>query len=85
MSMLIFDNEMVNFLLFAQRDTIIAALLLQGSESHLKDDGNYIKAELSETDVVSFISKQKIDKVEDVWQNGRTKIKVGRFIRKFSI
>lgn len=83
MSMLIFDNEMVDFLAFAQRDTIIAALLLQGSESHIKDEGNYIKVESNEVDVISFLPKSKFEKVDDVWQNGRIKIKIGRFIRRF--
>lgn len=83
MSMLIFDNEMVDFLVFAQKDSIIAALLLQGNESHIKDEGNYIKCESSEVDVVSYLPKSKYEKVEIPWSNSRIKIKVGRFIKKF--
>lgn len=83
MSVLIFDNEMVNFLSFAQRDSIIAALLLQGSELHIKDEGNYVKYENSDLDVVSYLPKSKYEKVDDCWQNGRIKIKIGRFIKKF--
>ena len=83
MSLLIFDNEMFEFLQFAQRDSIIAALLLQGDHSHIVEEGNYVKRVDNEIDVVSFLPKSKYEKVEDNWNNGRVKIKIGRFIRKF--
>ena len=83
MSLLIFDNEMFEFLRFAQRDSIIAALLLQGDNSHILDEGNYIKRVGDEIDAVSFLPKSKYEKVEDNWTNGRVKIKIGRFVRKF--
>jgi hypothetical protein len=83
MSLLIFNNEMFEFLQFAQRDSIIAALLLQGDSSHINDEGNYVKRTDDEIDVVSFLPKSKYEKVEDNWENGRTKIKIGRFVRKF--
>jgi hypothetical protein len=83
MSLLIFDNEMFEFLQFAQRDSIIAALLLQGDHSHIVEEGNYVKRVDNEIDVVSFLPKSKYEKVEDNWVNGRVKIKIGRFIRKF--
>jgi hypothetical protein len=83
MSLLIFDNEMYGFLQFAQRDSIIAALFLQGDTSHINDEGNYIKRDVDEIDVVSFLPKSKYEKVEDEWENGRVKIKIGRFVRKF--
>ena len=83
MSLLIFDNEMFEFLQFAQRDSIIAALLLQGDHSHIVEEGNYVKRVENEIDVVSFLPKSKYEKVEDNWNNGRVKIKIGRFIRKF--
>jgi len=83
MSLLIFDNEMYGFLQFAQRDSIIAALFLQGDTSHINDEGNYIKRDDDEIDVVSFLPKSKYEKVEDNWENGRVKIKIGRFVRKF--
>jgi len=83
MSLLIFDNEMFDFLQFAQRDSIIAALLLQGDHSHIVEEGNYVKRVDNEIDVVSFLPKSKYEKVEDNWVNGRVKIKIGRFIRKF--
>lgn len=83
MSLLIFDNEMFEFLQFAQRDSIIAALLLQGDHSHIVEEGNYVKRVDNEIDVVSFLPKSKYEKVEDNWNNGRVKIKIGRFLRKF--
>ena len=81
--MLIFNDEMYSFLQFAQRDSIIAALFLQGDSSHINDEGNYIKRVDDEIDVVSFLPKSKYEKVENEWENGRIKIKIGRFIRKF--
>ena len=83
MSMLIFNDEMFNFLQFAQKDSIIAAVFLQGDTSHINDEGNYIKRVDNEIDVVSFLPKSKYEKVEDNWENGRVKIKIGRFVRKF--
>jgi hypothetical protein len=83
MSLLIFDDEMYHFLHFAQRDSIIAALFLQGDSSHINDEGNYIKRSSDEIDVVSFLPKSKYEKVEDNWENGRVKIKIGRFVKKF--
>ena len=81
--MLIFNDEMYSFLQFAQKDSIIAALFLQGDSSHINDEGNYIKRVDDEIDVVSFLPKSKYEKVEDNWENGRVKIKIGRFVRKF--
>ena len=83
MSMLIFNDEMFNFLQFAQKDSIIAAVFLQGDTSHINDEGNYIKRVDNEIDVVSFLPKSKYEKVENNWENGRVKIKIGRFVRKF--
>ena len=81
--MLIFNDEMYSFLQFAQRESIIAALFLQGDSSHINDEGNYVKRVDDEIDVVSFLPKSKYEKVEDNWENGRVKIKIGRFVRKF--
>ena len=83
MSMLIFNDEMYSFLQFAQKDSIIAALFLQGDTSHINDEGNYVKRVEDEIDVVSFLPKSKYEKVENEWESGRVKIKIGRFIRKF--
>ena len=81
--MLNFNDEMFNFLQFAQKDSIIAAVFLQGDTSHINDEGNYIKRVDNEIDVVSFLPKSKYEKVENNWENGRVKIKIGRFVRKF--
>ena len=81
--MLIFKGEMYNFLQFAKRESIIAALFLQGDSSHINDEGNFIKIVEDEIDVVSFLPKSKYGKVENEWENGRIRIKIGRFIRKF--
>ena len=81
--MLIFNDEMYSFLQFAQKESIIAALFLQGDTSHINDEGNYIKRVDDEIDVVSFLPKSKYEKVENEWESGRIKIKIGRFIRKF--
>ncbi len=81
--MLIFNDEMYSFLQFAQRESIIAALFLQGDSSHINDEGNYVKRVENEIDVVSFLPKSKYEKVENEWESGRIKIKIGRFIRKF--
>ena len=85
MSILIFDKQISDFLSFAQKDSVIAAILLQGNESHIKDEGNYIKYEGNdtETDVISYLPFSKYQKVDDPWSNGRVKIKIGRFVRKF--
>lgn len=79
---LIFDKNFGEFLHFASRD-IIAQILLNNEGYHLIDEGNYIKVEESEIDVISFLPRSRYEKVEDVWKSGRTKIKIGRFIRKF--
>ena len=66
MSLLIFNNEMFEFLQFAERDSIIAALLLQGGHSHIVEEGNYVKRVDNEIDVVSFLPKSKYEKVEEL-------------------
>jgi hypothetical protein len=79
---LIFDKNFSEFLHFSSRD-IISQILLNGDGSHLTDEGNYIKVEESEIDVISFLPKSKYEKVDDPWKSGRVKIKIGRFLRKF--
>lgn len=76
-----FTDEMIYFLEFASRDSIIAQILLQGDSNHLHNEGNFIDVLDSET--LTFLTSSKYEKVEDVWRQGRTRIKVGRFIRKF--
>lgn len=81
---LLFDHDMIQFLEIAGRDNKIALILLNGSGNLIVEDGNFIQREDSEIDVLSFLSKSKIEKVEDPWNSkGRTKIKIGRFIKKF--
>ena len=81
---LLFDHSMIQFLEIAGRDNKIALILLNGSGNLIVEDGNFIRREDSEIDVLSFLSKSKIDKVGDPWESkSRTKIKIGRFIKKF--
>ena len=80
---LIFDNEMVDFLAFSSRESIISQILLNGDNTYFIFEGNYIKRAESEIDAVSFLPISKLEKVEDVWNKYRVKIKIGRFIRKF--
>ena len=81
---LLFDHGMIQFLEVAGRDNKIALILLNGSGNLIVEDGNFIRREDSEIDVLSFLSKSKIEKVEDPWDSkSRTKIKIGRFIKKF--
>ena len=61
MSLLIFDNEMFEFLQFAQRDSIIAALLLQGDHSHIVEEGNYVKRVDNEIDAAIAWNKKAIE------------------------
>ncbi len=76
-----FTNEMIYFLEFASRDSVIAQILLQGDSKYLHDEGNFVSFLDSET--LTFLTSSKYEKVEDVWSQSRTRIKVGRFIRKF--
>jgi hypothetical protein len=81
---LIFDKNFIEFLQFANRDHIIAQIICNGQlDNHLKDEGNYISSVPGENDMISFLPKSKYEKVEDPWKEGRVKIKIGRFIKKF--
>jgi len=80
--MLKFGKDMSEFLDFSSRNSIISQLLLNGNKSHINPEGNYIK--FDGIDTLSFLPLSKFDKVEDFWNNKyRTKIKVGRIVRKF--
>ena len=57
--MLIYTDEIFSFLQFAQRESIVAAVFLQGDIVHINDEGNYVKRVESEIDVVSFLPKSK--------------------------
>lgn len=81
---LIFSKSFIEFLQFANRDHIIAQIICNGQlDNHLKDEGNYICDVPGENDMISFLPKSKYEKVEDPWKEGRVKIKIGRFIKKF--
>lgn len=83
-SNLIFDRSLQEFFQFANRNFIITQIICSGNiGNHLKDEGNYLASVPGEIDTISFLPKSKIDKVEDPWTQGRVKIKVGRFIKKF--
>ena len=83
-SNLIFDRSLQEFFQFANRNFIITQIICSGNiGNHLKDEGNYLASVPDEIDTISFLPKSKIDKVEDPWSQGRVKIKVGRFIKKF--
>lgn len=80
MSILYFDNNLMDFLSFSVRSSIISAIFKDGDQTHLTDFGNYIKAEDENT--ISFLPKNKYEKVDDCWNEGRVKMKIGRFVNK---
>ena len=53
---LLFDHSMIQFLEIAGRDNKIALILLNGSGNLIVEDGNFIRREDSEIDVLSFLS-----------------------------
>jgi len=81
--MLKFDNEMYRFLEFASRGSVIAQILLNGDSKLLVLEGNFISKVEKDIDMVSFLPVSKFEKVEDVWNKGRTSMKIGRFLRRF--
>ena len=81
--MLTFNNEMCRFLEFASRGSVIAQILMNGDSKHILIEGNFISKVEKEIDMVSFLPVSKFEKVEDVWQKGRTPIKIGKFLRRF--
>jgi hypothetical protein len=80
---LIFDNGMLDFLDIVSKNNKIALILLNGNGNLICEEGNFIKRESSDSDKVSYLNKSKYDKVEDKWADCRTKIGIGRFVRKF--
>ena len=86
---LIFDHEMMNFL---DRSTHfrISQILIHGMSGLIKEEGNFVKREDDEIDTLSYLPKSKYDIIKndegkDPFGDGvgRTKIKVGRFIKRF--
>lgn len=80
---LYFDTELINFLQYISMDSIIAQILLNGSPSKINTIGNFIKRTPGESDSVTFLPINKIEKVDDVWEQCRTRVKIGRFITRF--
>lgn len=80
MSILYFDNNLMDFLSFSVRSSIISAIFKDGDQTHLTDFGNYLKVEDETT--ISFLPKTKYEKVDDYWNEGRVKMKIGRFVNK---
>jgi len=74
---------MCRFLEFASRGSVIAQILMNGDSKHILIEGNFISKVEKEIDMVSFLPVSKFEKVEDVWQKGRTPIKIGKFLRRF--
>ena len=86
---LIFDHEMTNFL---DRSTHfrISQILIHGMSGLIKEEGNFVKREDDEIDTLSYLPKSKYEMIKndegkDPFGDGvgRTKIKVGRFVKKF--
>ena len=86
---LIFDHEMTNFL---DRSTQfrISQILIHGMSGLIKEEGNFVKREDDEIDTLSYLPKSKYEMIKndegkDPFGDGvgRTKIKVGRFIKRF--
>lgn len=86
---LIFDHEMVNFL-YRSDNMRISQILIHGMSGLIKEEGNFVKREDDEIDTLSYLPKSKYDIIKndegkDPFGDGvgRTKIKVGRFIKRF--
>lgn len=87
---LYFSNQMLEFLSTCPIRRI-AEILLHGRDPLLNEDGNFITQEdfQSQVDYVSYLPSSKYGKLEDPLIDpytkgiGRTKIKIGRFLRKF--
>lgn len=76
-----FTTELTQFLEFAARESIIAQIILDGRKENIKYEGDFIG--FLDQESLTYLPVSKIEKVEDPWRDCRTKIKVGRFIRKF--
>jgi len=90
---LFFDNELTSFLQISSNNKI-SMIMLNGSQGAISEIGNFIRRDRNEIDIVSYIPISKIsyDPQKFGWgevdnylsqSNNRTKIKIGRFLRKF--
>lgn len=82
---LIFDEQMCEFLSkMGHCDKLSMVLLHCQVGEYLSSEGNFIKREVDEVDMVSYLPKSKISEFKDPYLNtGRIKIKIGRFAKKF--
>lgn len=78
-----FDNKLNDFIDDTKNLCKVSEILQHGKSHILKQEGNFIKFE--NTDTISFIPKSKILLATDGFDNTkyRTSIKIGRFISKF--
>ena len=77
-----FDNEFLEFILATSQMCRISNILSHNEMHLFKYEGDYIKVD--EIDTLSFIPKSKIEISNGFLETKyRTKIKVGRFIKKF--
>ena len=81
--MLKFDDNMWGFLDFASRKSIIGQIFANSNASNINLEGNFVKWQDGKSDMVTYLPASKFEKVESPWKEGRTPIKIGRFVRKF--
>jgi len=81
--MLKFDDNMWGFLDFASRKSIIGQIFANSNASNINLEGNFVKWQEGKSDMVTYLTASKFEKVESPWKEGRTPIKIGRFVRKF--
>ena len=79
--MLKFDDELWGFIDYASQRSVIGQIFADGG-SAINIEGNFFKYEGS-SDMVTYLPASKFEKVEKPWEQGRTSIKIGRFVRKF--
>lgn len=81
--MLKFDENMWEFIDFASSSSIIGQIFANSNSRNMNLEGNFVGWKEGTEDMVTYLPVSKFDKVEDVWNRGRTSIKIGRFVRKF--
>lgn len=79
-----FDENFWNFIEDTRNLCRISNILYHDNGSFLKNEGDFIKVVRDEFDAVSFVPKSKLSLSNGFSEEKyRTKIKVGRFIKKF--
>ena len=89
---LIFDEEMTNFVITTGYNRI-SAIFYHLTTLHISNEGNFIKRESDQNDVISYLPRSKFPEVDQQTGQfskdpfaegmGRVIIKIGRFARKF--